>query len=247
MFFLLASGLFLSLSILLTGSLLAWLALRLYVLQVLLSYRQDCIRLMLQLDSSSKNMLSVFLYNEDRQWFAGIRTPRRFVWQQSWILPTGMRRLRMWSRVRSLWKHRQRPAWTKAVQQFLTELNEKLICRRILLNVRMGFSSYPETGYLAAIAYPLNFTLFRCLGVLRPNIIPDFSNRGFAFENQIRFTFRGYQLWRPSYHFLNDPVVRNFLWSRFSSRLGRFTHRRRRERQHSSHSGRGSDHGNSAL
>lgn len=226
----LMSSLFFSIFVLLVGGFLAWLSLRLYVLHFFLICREDRIQLVLQLGSLSRNVLSVFLYNEDRKWFAGIRTPKRFLWQQSWVLSGRMHGLRVYRRIRSLWRHPQRPAWIKASRSFLSAIYEPLRCRQILINLRLGLPTYPETGYLAAVAYPLNFTLFRCLGIVRLNILPDFSTRGFTLENQIRFTFHGYQLWKPSYHFLSSPVVRHFLWNRLSGSIERLTHFRHTNR-----------------
>ena len=242
-----ASGVFLFLSILFVAGFFTWLLLRLYVLHILLSYRPDCLRLVVELGSSSRNAISVFMRNEGRQWFAGIQTPRRPWWQHSWTLPAKMHGYRMWRRVWTLWKHSKRPALVKASHRFLAEIYEQLRFQQMTLKVRLGLPSYPQTGYLAAVAYPLNFTLFRTLGSFRPMIIPDFSARGLTFENQIRCTFRGYQLWKPSYHFLNSPEVRHLLWSRLSKSLRRLAGLRSTNHRPSSNSGKGGSYGKIQL
>ncbi len=97
------------------------------------------------------------------------------------------------------------------------EIYEQLALREVSLTVRLGLPTYAQTGYLAAAAYPLNFTLFRSLGVFRAQIVPDFSARGLAVENTIRCSVRGYRLLKPSYHFLRRPEIRAVLWKRLAT------------------------------
>jgi hypothetical protein len=221
MIFMQAFSMLLLILFLLLTSLLAWLFLQQYVFRFFLNYGQDQIRLACHLGSLSRDLLSVFLYNQGRKWFSGIRTAKRSLWQKSWVLPAGIPLRRLWRLIRMARKFSRRTAWSEALCRFLTEVFQRVGDRQIILNAHMGLSSYPRTGYLAAVAYPLNYTLFRSLGSVRIKIIPDFSSRGLFFESQIRCTFRGYQLWKPSYHFLRTPEVRSFLWSRFSRTVGR--------------------------
>ena len=102
------------------------------------------------------------------------------------------------------------------------EIGEQIKLRQAVLSLRMGLPSYAQTGYLAAAAYPLNFTLFRALGAWRLQVLPDFSTRGLAVENQIRWSFRGYQLLKPAYHFLNSPEIRGVVKQHFSKKIHRW-------------------------
>lgn len=207
---------------LLVAGFLAWLLLRSYALHLCINYQADRVWMGLELCSGSKNLVSASMHNEGEHWHAGVRRGTRPVWQRSWPPLLNRPWYPILKRLWRLWKHPKRSAWMNISWRLIREMGEQFKLRQAVLTLRTGFPSYPQTGYLAAVAYPLNYTLFRALGAWRLQVIPDFANRGLAIENHLRWTFHGYQLLKPGYHFVNSPEMRDVLKRNFSKRLSRW-------------------------
>ena len=218
---LLASAAILLTSGLLVTGLLIFVMLRPYVLHLFINYRSNSLRMGIELASGQRSLLSASMHNEGERWHACVQSPARPVWQKSWAPFINKPWHRILRRFWRQWKHPKRSAWLDISWRLIREIWEQVKLQQAQTTVRAGFNAYPQTGYLAALAYPLNFTLFRAQEFWRLKVIPDFAVKGLAVENHLRFTFRGYQLLKPGYHFLKSPEVRGVLKRRLFKRLRR--------------------------
>jgi hypothetical protein len=225
MFLLLTTAVILLTLNLIVAGLFAWLLLRPYALHLFLGYRANRLWMGIELGSRQRNLFSASAHNEGELWHARVQSRTRPVWQRSWPPLLNRAWYPILRRFWRLWKHPKRSAWVNISWRLIREIGEQIKLRQAVTTLRLGLPSYPQTGYLAAVAYPLNFTLFRTLGTWRLQVIPDFSIPGLAFENHLRCTFRGYQLLKPGYHFLNSPEVRDILKSHLSKRIRRWGRR----------------------
>jgi hypothetical protein len=225
----LVSAAILLVSTLVAAALLAWLAARIYALDVFWTYQPGRLRMGIELISPSRLLLAAFLRIEERDWHAGLQTRKRALWQHSWKYTEDFDWRRMLGQSWELWNHPARPAWVEAIWRLLQEIYALLRLREVRLILRLGLSTYPRTGYLAASAYPLNYTLLRIPRVWQARVYPDFSGPGFTLENRIRCTFQGWQVVKPGYRFLSRTVVRDLLKKRTARRFPRlarfFRHR----------------------
>jgi hypothetical protein len=206
---------------LLVAGLLIWIMLRPCVLHLFVNYRSDSLRMGIELGSGQRSLLSASMHNEGERWHARVQSRTHPVWQQSWAPFINRPWHRILRRLWRLWKHPKRPAWQNVSWRLIREIWQQVKLQQAVTTVRAGFEAYPQTGYLAAVAYPLNFTLFRALSLWRLMVIPDFTAKGWSVENHLLFSFRGYQLLKPGYHFLRSPEVSRVLKRQLSKRLRR--------------------------